>query len=124
MERQTGGRGRPAAGGALDSGAATRVNGLREGKPQANMLKRRRSLRAAACAPLIAAALATGAAGAVSTQDTNSVVGPPQLKDFQLPGRRTTPPPPPPPAPQPHPAAPPAAAPAPRRETATRPTER
>jgi hypothetical protein len=92
------------------------------------MLKRRRSLRAAACAPLIAAALAIGAAGAVSAQDTNSVVGPPQLKDFQLPGQRTTPPATTPPAPQPQPSAPtrtapPAAAPAPRRETPVRPVE-
>jgi hypothetical protein len=94
------------------------------------MLKRRRSLRAAACAPLIAAALVTGAAGAVWAQDTNSVVGPPQLKDFQLPGQRTTPPAATPPAPQPRPApaptraAPPAATPAPRRETPPRPAER
>jgi hypothetical protein len=95
------------------------------------MLKRRRSLTAAACAPLIAAALAIGAAGAVSAQDTNSVVGPPQLKDFQLPGQRTTPPAATPPAPQPRPAAPtparsapPAASPAPRRETPARPADR
>jgi outer membrane biosynthesis protein TonB len=92
------------------------------------MLKRRRSLRAAACAPLIAAALAIGAAGAVWAQDTNSVVGPPQLKDFQLPGQRTTPPAATPPAPQPQPAAPRAApsiaTPAPRRETPVRPAER
>jgi hypothetical protein len=95
------------------------------------MLKRRRSLRAAACAPLIAAALATGAAGAALAQDTNSVVGPPQLKDFQLPGRRTTPPAAIPPATQPRPAAPapartaqPAATPAPRRETPARPALR
>ncbi|MEA3060601.1 MAG: hypothetical protein QOJ94_382 [Sphingomonadales bacterium] len=127
MERQTGGRGRPAGGAALDSGAATGVNGRREGKPQANMLKRRRSLRAAACAPLIAAL----AAGAVWAQDTNSVVGPPQLKDFQLPGQRTTPPAATPPAPRPQPAvpapsrsAPTAAAPAPRRETPARPAGR
>jgi len=52
------------------------------------MSKLRRSLRAAACAPLIAAL----AAGAAFAQD-NGVVGPPQLKDFQLPGTRTTPPP-------------------------------
>jgi hypothetical protein len=94
------------------------------------MLKRRRSLRAAACAPLIAAALAIGAAGAVWAQDTNSVVGPPQLKDFQLPGQRTTPPAATPPAPRPQPAptparsTPPAAAPAPRREIPARPAER
>ncbi|MEA3037146.1 MAG: hypothetical protein QOH04_2923 [Sphingomonadales bacterium] len=91
------------------------------------MLKRRRSLRAAACAPLIAAL----AAGAASAQETNTVVGPPQLKDFQLPGQRTTPPAATPPVSQPRPAvppparaAPPAAAPTMRRETATRPTER
>jgi hypothetical protein len=95
------------------------------------MLKRRRSLRAAACAPLIAAAFAIGAAGAVSAQDTNSVVGPPQLKDFQLPGQRTTPPAATPPAPKPQPpapaptrAAPPAATPSTRRETPARPAER
>jgi hypothetical protein len=91
------------------------------------MLKRRRSLRAAACAPLIAAL----AAGAVSGQETNTVVGPPQLKDFQLPGRRTTPPAATPPAFQPQPAAapptrtvPPVVTPSLRRDTPTRAAER
>jgi hypothetical protein len=89
------------------------------------MLKSRRSLRAAACAQLAAALLA----GTALAQD-NGTVGPPQLRDFQLPGTRTTPPAPAP-APEPVQTAPtrdapvrtaPAASatPAPRRETPAR----
>jgi hypothetical protein len=46
---------------------------------------------------LIGAALAAWAAGvtaaATHAQETNSTVGPPELRDFELPGSRTTPPP-------------------------------
>src|SRR3954470_16762018 len=50
------------------------------------MLKQSRRLSVAAFA-----ALALGAATSLAAQD-NSTVGPPQLKDFRLPGQRTTPP--------------------------------
>lgn len=62
-------------------------------------------------AALLAAVSAAAAATAALAQDTNTV-GPPALKDFQLPGQRTTPPAPtstPPPPPPPPPSAPPPA---------------
>lgn len=58
------------------------------------MPTRRRSLTAAAFGALLLTVLAAP----LGAQETNTV-GPPQLKDFQLPGQRTTPP-----APQPEPA--------------------
>jgi hypothetical protein len=60
------------------------------------MLTSRRRLSVAALAAMILAA--TGSA--LTAQESNTV-GPPQLKDFQLPGRRTTPPPVVQPQPQP-----------------------
>jgi len=65
---------------------------------------RRRSLRAVAFASFVTLLGASGAAA----QDTNTI-GPPQLRDFQLPGQRTTPPADPAPTTT---AAPPATAPA------------
>jgi hypothetical protein len=92
------------------------------------MLNSRRSLRAAASAVSIAA-LAVAAPPAAA-QD-NATVGPPQLRDFRLPGQRTTPPaqaPTPAPTPPPAQAAParpaPAAASPVRREPAPRPAPR
>lgn len=89
------------------------------------MLNIRRLLGAARALPLLLAAWAAGAAA----QDTNTV-GPPQLRDFTLPGRRTTPPAqvqpqpaPPPAATTPAPAPPPRATaptPAPERARASR----
>jgi hypothetical protein len=82
-----------------------------------------KSRRASAAAALLLAALATAGTAALA-QEASNTVGPAQLKDFQLPGQRTTPPattptptptPPPPPAattpppqrgPEPAPAAP------------------
>jgi hypothetical protein len=49
----------------------------------------RRSLRAAALLPFF---IAAAAATAALAQETSNTVGPPVLKDFQLPGQRTTPP--------------------------------
>jgi len=49
---------------------------------------RRRSLRAVAFASFVTL---LGASGASAQQETNTI-GPPQLRDFQLPGQRTTPP--------------------------------
>ena len=88
-----------------------------------------RRLRAAAFIPLVLAAAGTAALA----QNESSTIGNPQLKDFTLPGQRTTPPVATPPAPTttPPPAAtpprnPPATAPAPRRDppvAAPRPAE-
>lgn len=96
----------------------------------------RRRLPAAA---LIALSLAAGAP-ALAQNETTNTIGPPQLRDFSLPGQRTTPPATPPPAPadrppaaepRPEPAAAPTAQPArdraaepgPRRETPAARTE-
>jgi hypothetical protein len=84
------------------------------------MLKSRRSPRAAAFAFLILAA-----GGAALAQETNTI-GPAQLKDFQLPGQRTTPPAQPNPTPptqtQPQPQ-PPAATTPPRTEPRPAPAQ-
>jgi LPXTG-motif cell wall-anchored protein len=72
----------------------------------------RRRLRAAA---LILSGLAAAGAPALAQNEASNSIGPPQLKDFSLPGQRTTPPAAPVPAPRTpvaEPAAPPAAAPA------------
>ncbi|MFN3388002.1 MAG: hypothetical protein ACK40O_03665, partial [Allosphingosinicella sp.] len=54
------------------------------------MLTTRRGLRAAAIALCLAA---SGGAGALAQEAQKAeTVGPPALKDFQLPGQRTTPP--------------------------------
>ena len=78
----------------------------------------RRRLRAAA---LILSGLAAAGAPALAQNETSNTIGPPQLKDFSLPGQRTTPPATPAPAPDPAPR-PPAAEPrtAPADEPATR----
>jgi LPXTG-motif cell wall-anchored protein len=65
----------------------------------------RRRLRAAA---FILSALAAAGAPALAQNETANTIGPPQLKDFSLPGQRTTPPATTPPAPA---ATPPVAAP-------------
>jgi hypothetical protein len=72
-----------------------------------------RSRRAAALALLVAGLWAGLWAGALAAQDTNTI-GNPQLKDFQLPGQRTT-------TPQPQPAAPAATIPRPAPTATTRP---
>jgi LPXTG-motif cell wall-anchored protein len=86
----------------------------------------RRRLRAAAVSLL---ALAAAGAPALAQNETSNSIGPPQLKDFSLPGQRTTPPatpvppaptPPPPPA-EPATTAPGAAGPATRRPQAASP---
>jgi hypothetical protein len=73
------------------------------------MLNSRRRLRVAALAAFVLGATATS----LPAQETNTV-GPPQLKDFSLPGQRTTPPP----QPQPTLQAPPPAAQPPRAAAA------
>jgi hypothetical protein len=79
----------------------------------------RRRLRAAA---FIFSGLAAAGAPALAQNETSNTIGPPQLKDFSLPGQRTTPPaatPTPVPTPAPPAAAPrtpAAAAPAPARD--------
>jgi hypothetical protein len=65
----------------------------------------RRRLRAAAFMPL---ALAAAGTAALAQNESANTIGPPQLRDFTLPGQRTTPPAATPPAPSPTP--PPAAA--------------
>ncbi len=81
----------------------------------------RRRLRAAAFI-LLGLAAAGAPALAQNESTTANTIGPPQLKDFSLPGQRTTPPATPPPAPVTQPpvaaprAAPPATAPATTRE--------
>lgn len=81
------------------------------------MLNHRRSLRAAA---LAAYSLILGS-GALLAQETNTV-GPAELKDFRLPGERTTPPAPAQPAPQAPTPAPPRAAPSTERPQAPAPS--
>jgi LPXTG-motif cell wall-anchored protein len=79
----------------------------------------RRRLRAAA---FVISGLAAAGAPALAQNETSNTIGPPQLKDFTLPGQRTTPPAstPTPPATAPTPApAPPVATP--RTPPATRP---
>lgn len=86
----------------------------------------RRRLRAAA---ILLSGLAAAGAPALAQNETSNTIGPPQLKDFSLPGQRTTPPATPAPAPgvqgpaaqprTPPAATPPAAAPA-ERPAATR----
>jgi LPXTG-motif cell wall-anchored protein len=69
----------------------------------------RRRLRAAA---FVFSGLAAAGAPALAQNETSNTIGPPQLKDFSLPGQRTTPPATPPAAPAPAPATrPPVAAP-------------
>lgn len=86
------------------------------------MLKSRRRLPAAAFAVLTLAA-----AGAPARAQEGNVVGPPQLRDFQLPGERRTPARPPQAQPQPvqtPPAAQPAPTPAQRQPERAQPRER
>lgn len=83
----------------------------------------RRRLRAAA---FVLSGLAAAGAPALAQNETSNSIGPPQLKDFSLPGQRTTPPAATPPAPEPRPPAaeprlPPAASPAPREAPAAQP---
>ena len=82
------------------------------------MLTSRRGLRAAAFAFCLAV---SGGAGALAQEAQKAeTVGPPALKDFQLPGQRTTPPAEPPPPVRTEPAAP---APAQPRAEPARPAE-
>jgi hypothetical protein len=72
-------------------------------------------------AALILSALAAAGAPALAQNEASNTIGPPQLKDFSLPGQRTTPPAATPPAPAAQPPAaaprtPPAATPDPARE--------
>lgn len=86
------------------------------------MSPNRRRLRAAA---FILFGLAAAGAPALAQNETSNSIGPPQLKDFSLPGQRTTPPAATPPATTPPPTAeprtPPAAAPATRESTVAAP---
>jgi hypothetical protein len=77
----------------------------------------RRRRRAAA---FILFGLAAAGTGALA-QETTNTIGPPQLKDFSLPGRRTTPPAATPPATTPPPAATPSTIPPARTAPATAP---
>jgi len=84
----------------------------------------RRRFRAAA---FILSGLAAAGAPALAQNETSNSIGPPQLKDFSLPGQRTTPPATPTPVPAPpttaQPRTPPAAAPV-ERPAAIRPEPR
>ncbi|HYW16380.1 MAG TPA: hypothetical protein VE891_09545, partial [Allosphingosinicella sp.] len=82
----------------------------------------RRRLRAAA---FILFGLAAAGAPALAQNETSNTIGPPQLKDFSLPGQRTTPPATSPPATRPpvaEPRTPPATVPAARQPPAAAPS--
>jgi hypothetical protein len=83
-----------------------------------DMLKTRRGRRAAE----LAALTLLFCPAVLAAQETNTVVGPPQIKDFQLPGQRTTPPAQTQPAPRTPEPAPPAATNTPRPEPTRTPT--
>src|SRR5687767_15482926 len=73
---------------AAGRGAPARVK-ARRGRVFVQMPPIRRRLRAAA---FVLVGLAAAGAPALAQNEASNTIGPPQLKDFSLPGQRTTPP--------------------------------